>query len=73
MVMSYFISFIRSYPKKFFKLNIIVKHGLVVFKKLYDDERRPLTTILGYLSDSGYIKTQKTSRLFITVLHKGEL
>lgn len=40
---------------------------------MYDDGRRPLTTILGYLSDSGYIKTQKTSRLFITVLHKDEL
>lgn len=40
---------------------------------IHDDGRRQLTTILGYLSDSGYIKTQKTSRLFITDLHKGEL
>lgn len=38
----------------------------------HDDGRRPLT-IIGYLSDSGNIKTQKTGRLFITVLHKGEL
>lgn len=26
---------------------------------MHDDGRRPLTTILVYLSDSGYIKTQK--------------
>lgn len=79
MVMSYFISFILSYPRnsqtKYYSETRPCSFQEVKMLNCttHDDGRRLLTTILGYLSDSGYIKTQKTSRLFITVLHNGEL